>query len=332
MNILITGGAGFIGLHLARFHAARGDQVAIFDNFFKGGHPDGEFETLCRLPNVRFYNTDLTQPIAHDGAGAEWDLVYHLAAINGTRLFYEIPYTVARTNLLATLNLLDWLKRHPAKKVVYTSSSEVYADAGKVGLLKIPTSEEVPVVFTQPTHIRFSYGTSKFMGEMLCQAFAQTEGRPISIVRYHNIYGPRMGNKHVIPEFILRVLNEENPFVLYGGDETRAFCYIDDAVRATWLVGNTAACDNQILHIGNPNEEVTMAQLAACVMKSLNRQTPLEDRGGRGGSVARRCPNTDKIRTLTGYEPRVDLNEGLRQTTAWYRDHYSSGERSLSQK
>ena len=137
--------------------------------------------------------------------------MYHLAAINGTKLFYEIPYQLARTNLLLTMNLLDWLENVPVGRLLYTSSSEVYADSDKVGLLKIPTDESIPVVFTQPMDDRFSYGASKFMGEFLCLRFGRQFKIPATVIRYHNIYGPRMGQKHVIPDFIGKILRKEKP-------------------------------------------------------------------------------------------------------------------------
>src|SRR5690606_22252566 len=114
-----------------------------------------------------------------------------------------------RINLLATLNLLDCLETKEVGRIVYASSSEVYADSNKVGLLKIPSDESVPSVFTQLTHSRYSYGTSKFMGEVLCEKFGKTKKVPHTIVHYHNVYGPAMGNHHVIPDFIVRIQNGE---------------------------------------------------------------------------------------------------------------------------
>jgi len=318
LKLLITGGAGFIGIHLARFHATRGDDVVLFDNLFKSaGERDRELEELTQLSNVELVEVDLTRPIQADVTGS-FDLVYHLAAINGTRLFYEIPYTVARTNLLCTLHLLDWLEGQTVEKLVYASTSETYAEAGKVGLLRIPSDEDTPVVFTQPTPVRYSYGTSKFMGENLCVWFGSTRGVPVSVVRYHNIYGPRMGDKHVMPEFITRLQQGEDPFSVYGGDETRAFCYVDDAVEATAAVGESEACEGETIHIGDSSREIRIDELARIMMELMGVQGVIEERGGRSGSVSRRCPDTSKLKRLTGYVARTDLEEGLKQTISWY--------------
>ncbi len=318
MNILITGGAGFIGFHLAQYHAERGDTVHLMDNLFKTeGRRDAEFDRLQQRPTVRAHYLDLTKPIARLEIPGTIDIVYHLAAINGTRLFYEIPYEVARTNLLATINLLDWLQDKTVGRLVYTSTSEVYAGAETAGLLPIPTPETVPVVFEQPTAVRFSYGTSKFMGEFLCSQFGRTRKVPATVIRYHNIYGGRMGRNHVIPEFILRAHRRENPFAIYGGDETRAFCHVSDAVAALHQVAITPACDQQIVHIGTM-AEITIQKLAETILEMMGHRLTIEERGRRGGSVSRRCPDTTKLRQLTGFEPKVTLTEGLRKTIEWY--------------
>lgn len=319
MNVFITGGAGFIGYHLARYHQQRGDRVVIVDNLFKtGGTLDHALEALINTPGVSYLNADLTKPLTIDMSREALDVVYHLAAINGTQLFYEIPYEVARTNLLMTLHLLDWLERRAVGKLVYASTSEVYAGCEQVGLLTIPTGEETPVVFTQPTHVRFSYGTSKFMGEFLCARFGEKMKIPVSIVRYHNVYGPRMGHRHVIPEFLERIKQREDPFRIYGGSHTRAFCYVDDAVTATSLVATTPKCDGEIIHVGNSKEEISIEALAQLLLEQCGEAVSIQECGGPGGSVFRRCPNTKKLKQLTGFEAQISLRQGLSKTCEWY--------------
>ncbi len=318
MNVLITGAAGFIGLHLARYHAKRGDRVHIVDNLFKSkGRLDPDFEEFKISPGVTTHLLDLTQPLTLQ-IKEPLDIVYHLAAVNGTALFYEIPYDVARINLLSTINLLDWIKTQKVGRILYSSTSEVYAGCEAFGLLPIPTPETVPVVFAQPTQTRFSYGTSKFMGEFLCMQFGRTNKVPTSVIRYHNIYGPRMGQKHVIPEFIVRAHRKENPFAIFGGGETRAFCHVDDAVRATHQVAEHPKTDQEIVHIGNAKEETTIEDLAKLIMSLMNLPLPIEERGRRDGSVSRRCPDVSKLKQLTGFEAAVSLREGLPGTIEWY--------------
>jgi nucleoside-diphosphate-sugar epimerase len=326
-QILITGGAGFVGFHLAKYHAECGNKVIIFDNFFKSdGKKDLEFDLLLQQRNINMFEVDLTQPIKSLNISEPLDIVYHLAAINGTRLFYEMPYKVAHNNLLMTLNLLNWLEGKKINKLLYSSSSEVYAGADRFNLLKIPTDEFAPVVFPQPTDVRFSYGTSKFMGEFLCFYFGKTLDIPVSVVRYHNIYGPRMGYRHVIPEFIFRLKMRENPFRTYGGKETRAFCFVDDAVQATQLVATTPDCNNEIVHIGNSKEETTIDNLARVMMDIFGEKFDIKECGRRSGSVSRRCPDTSKLKRLTGFEAKVDMKEGLARTINWYIKHFGDME------
>jgi len=321
MNVLITGGAGFIGYHLAVSHQQRGDHLVILDNLFKlDGQMDAAFTALVGQPNVRYLPVDLVKPLDLTMPKTAFDIVYHLAAINGTRLFYEIPYQVARTNLLMTLQLLDWLEDTSVGRLVYASTSEVYAGCEPVGLLKVPTAEDTPVVFTQPTEVRFSYGTSKFMGEFLTLQFGRTHQVPTTVIRYHNVYGPRMGEKHVIPEFIARLQRQERPFRIYGGRQTRAFCYVDDAVAATHLAATTPRCAGEILHIGNAKEEVMIEAVARLLMKQADLELEIQECGEPAGSVGRRCPDTAKLQRLTGFEAAIPLAEGLAKTFAWYHD------------
>ena len=323
MKVLITGGSGFIGYHLARYHLQRKDNVILIDNLFKQkGFSDPDFDSLRTSPFVQFINWDMTKPFgglaAFKNIPDDLDIVYHLGAINGTRLFYEMPYQVSRTNLLLTINLLDWLKEKKVKRFIYTSSSEVYAGAESVGALKIPTSETVPVVFSQPTNVRFSYGASKFMGEVLCINFAEKFDLPTTVIRYHNIYGPRMGNKHVIPEFIMRIKAKETPFSLTGKEETRAFCYVDDAVEGTFKIAQSKNCIGETIHVGNSEEEIRISDLAILIMDQMGFSSNIVDSGRNKGSVSRRCPDTSKLKELTGFCSKISLAEGVKQTIKWY--------------
>lgn len=318
-RILITGGAGFIGYHLARHHVRLGDDVTILDNHSKdGGSFDSKFRALAADRAVTVVNADLTKPVSPPKRLGHIDIVYHLAAINGTELFYKIPFQLARANVLMTINLLDWLADGSVGRLVYASTSEVYAGCEQVGLLRIPTDESIPVVFPQPTDARFSYGTSKFLGEFLTLSFGRDHGVSSTVVRYHNIYGPRMGSRHVVPQLIQRLAAGERPLRVYGGRETRAFCYVDDAVEATYRVATTAACANEVVHIGNPREEICIERLARLVMKHCRREVDIVDCERRSGSVTRRCPDISKLTRLTGFEPSVPLEEGLSRTVEWY--------------
>ncbi|MFH1225439.1 MAG: NAD-dependent epimerase/dehydratase family protein [Candidatus Diapherotrites archaeon] len=350
-RVLVTGGAGFIGMHLAKALALRGTadalagrgiadgaalcgavrgsardelrgcEVTIADNLSRG-KADAEFKELCALKNVDFINADLS---VHGGTKKlgkpdAFDFVYHLAAINGTRFFYEKPEEVLRVNISSALNILEWLKSRKGNgaKIIFSSSSEAYAGGVSLGVSKIPTPETAPLVIEDVKNPRWSYGGSKIAGELLFVNYARRYGFPFSIVRYHNVYGPRMGNEHVIPEFIMRAQRGENPFKIQGGGQTRAFCFVDDAVRATIMVAESEKTVGEIVHIGNDKEEIKISELAGRVCRMLGYEPELQVVPSPEGSAMRRCPDITKLRTLTGFEPKVSLAEGLKKTAEWY--------------
>ncbi|MBU0662309.1 MAG: SDR family NAD(P)-dependent oxidoreductase [Candidatus Diapherotrites archaeon] len=318
---LVTGGAGFIGLHLSAALAEQNKAVTIADNLSRG-KMDPELKLLAERDNVEFIEADLTNPagLMKLGKPENFDFVYHLAAINGTRYFYEKPEQVLRVNILSAINILDWFsaQKKNRSKIVFSSSSEAYAGGVSLGVSKIPTPETAPLVIEDVTNPRWSYGGSKIAGELLFMNYARHYGFPLSIVRYHNIYGPRMGNDHVIPEFIMRAAKDENPFKIQGGEQTRAFCFVDDAVRATILVAESEKTNNEIIHIGNNLEEIKISELAKKIIAAAGSNAEIETTDMPEGSVMRRCPDITKLRTLTGYEPGIMLDAGLKKTAEWY--------------
>ena len=293
--------------------------MTILDSLFKqSGTTDPALAELLADPGVRMEQVDLTKPLTVAPDPGPFDVVYHLAAINGTRLFYEMPYQVASGNLAMTLSLLAWLRGRSVGMLVYASTSEVYAGAVALGLARVPTAEEALVAFPQPTAVRFSYATSKFMGEFLVREFGVETGMPTCIVRYHNVYGPRMGSKHVVSELIVRIAQGERPLRVYGADETRAFCYVDDAVEATVRLGGTPSAAGEIVHIGNAKEEIAIGDLARMLLEQMGAPAEFVAEPGRGASVSRRCPDTGKLSRLTGFEAGVALRQGLARTIPWY--------------
>lgn len=317
-KVLITGGAGFIGFHLARFLAEQNYEVVICDNLFKE-KMEGDLKDLCGHENITFINCDLTNKEELEKLGGEYDHVYHLAAINGTRYFYEIPHEVLRVNVLSLINVLEWAKGACIGKLLFSSSSEVYAGMARVQELPVPTSENVCLIIDDPYNPRVSYAGSKIIGELFVINYSKAYSLSVTIVRYHNIYGPRMGYEHVIPEFCMRILRRENPFRIYGGKETRAFCYVDDAVKATKLVMEKERTNGEIVHIGNPSQEITILNLAQNMFNLFDFHPSIEILPAPKGSVARRCPNIDKLFRLTGFCPKVSLDEGTLKTFEWYK-------------
>ena len=317
MRVLITGGAGFIGYHLTKHLADNGYEITICDNLFRG-KMDDDFETLISRNNVTFVQADLTQSTSFDHLGTDFTLIYHLAAINGTKHFYEIPEKVLRTNILSLMNILDWMVSAASKNMVWLSSSEVYAGTMIASELAIPTPETVPLTIADVFNPRNSYAASKITGELLCLSYARAHDMSIRIVRPHNIYGPRMGYEHVIPQFIMRILEQEDPFKIIGATQSRSFCYIDDFVSALRLLGEfDQTLDQCIVNIGT-DEETTILDLAKRMFRLFGVDPSIDILPPPEGSVDRRCPDITQARTLLGYEPKVDLDTGLRLTYDWY--------------
>jgi nucleoside-diphosphate-sugar epimerase len=229
-----------------------------------------------------------------------------------------------RTNTLALMHLLDWLG--PESGVLFfASTSETYAGGVSSGTVPVPTPEEVPLSVEDIRAPRFAYAASKILGEAAVIHTARARGLRAVTGRFHNVYGPRMGVDHVIPELSLRALRGEDPFRLYGAEQRRAFCHVSDAVEAILRLVATEAARGQIVHIGNDNEETVIEDLARLVLREA-RIAPVLDRvPAPAGSVARRCPDITRLRELTGFVPKVSIEAGVRDTFAWYRQWHERG-------
>ncbi len=314
MKALILGGAGFIGLHLARRLLDAGHQVDIVDDFSRG-RDDPDLAALA----APVFSADLTDPTAFAALPTDADHVYLLAAVVGVRNVERDPERVIRVNTLAVLNTLAWLQPH--QKLFFASTSETYAGGVTRGVVPVPTPEDVPLLVEDIAAPRFAYGVSKMLGEAAVVHSARAKGFPAVIGRFHNVYGPRMGADHVIPELCLRAIRREDPFRVYGSDQFRAFCHVDDAVDA--MVRLMAADDaaGRIVHIGNDSVETNIGELTELVLKIAGHDPALDRVPAPHGSVRRRCPDLTALRALTGFEPTVSLEDGVRRTFGWYRQH-----------
>jgi UDP-glucose 4-epimerase len=322
-RILISGAAGFIGYHLARRIAARADhEVICVDNFVRGTC-DKPFSALIAQDNVSFIETDLCDEAAVKALPIDVDYVYHLAALNGTQNFYERPLDVIRCSTLPTLFLADhYSNAKTLKRFVYAATSEAYASTVTRFGWAVPTAEDVPLSIDDVTNPRWSYAASKMHGEVVTAQAGAAREMPYSIIRYHNAYGPRMGDRHVIPDFFERMRRHQ--YELFGHADTRSFLYIDDAVTATLAVGETHACRNEIVNIGG-TEEITMLALGEKMLAVRDIEADIIKHPSPAGSVKRRAPDVAKLQRLTGFQANVSLEDGLAATARYYLDDMLDG-------
>lgn len=285
MKILVTGSEGFIGKHLTKELQEHGYQVFTADK--KIGHDLSQESVVQALPDV--------------------DIVFHAAAVNGTKFFYQQPYSVIRNNVLPTQFLIDRYAGN-CQHFVFTGTCESYAGAIDRFGWPVPTDESVPLVIEDVRNVRWSYGGSKALGELMCIAAHAQFSQPYTIIRYHNVYGPGQVD-HFIPEFASRL--DSGSTNLYGHANTRSFIYISDAVEMTIQLLERSV--NQIVNIGS-DHEISIKNLAELILSIKNIKAPLILEPAPLGSVSRRCPDLTLLKSLINYNPKIDLDQGLKLT------------------
>ena len=318
-KVLITGGAGFVGYFLAKKLVEDGNtEVTIIDNLQRG-RKDEDLDALLNDNSVSFINADITDKSVFDNLRKDYDYIYHLAAVIGVRNVQENPDRVLYVNAISNLLLLEFAKEcSNLKKVFFSSTSEIYAGTLKHYGIPVPTPEDVNLTLMDVSSERTTYMLSKMYGESICFNYGRKYDIPFTIGRYHNVYGPRMGFMHVVPEMFIKIQNNSEIEVA-SPTHTRAMCYVDDAVEMTIRACEGDSTNGEIVNIGNQEQEIGIRDLVATIADVLNKQVVLKDGEDTPGSPARRCPDITKIEKLTGYSPRVSLREGIEKTYDWYK-------------
>ena len=319
-KILITGGAGFLGYFLAKsLSEDKSNRITIIDNLSRG-RMDEEMNRLLDKKNVIMVNGDLTDINQVRSLDKDYEYIFHLAAVIGVRNVMNEPDKVLRINAISTLNLFEYAKelKH-IKRVLFSSTSEVYSGTHKHFGIKIPTDESVPLAINDVSLPRTTYALSKIYGESAAFAYGEKYGIPFTIVRYHNVYGPRMGFDHVIPETFVKIKTDSSIDVPSPG-HTRAFCYVDDAVEFTTRAVLIENGQGQVLHIGDPREEIKIKELVIKIAGIMGKVVSIKELPDTVGSPSRRCPDISKAIMIAGYNPQVSLEDGLRKTYEWYKN------------
>ncbi len=327
-KILILGGAGFIGFNLAKSLLELDENhVTIADNLFRG-KKDKYINDLIKNNNCNLIVGDFTDSKTFELLEKDYDYFYMLASVVGVNNTLEIPHEIIRINSLLIINTLEWLKTTNVKKVLFTSTSEAYAGTIDRFGYEIPTPENIPLTIGDIAHPRYTYAVTKMLGESGFLNYSKMFNFECCIVRYHNVFGPRMGFKHVIPHLAERFLSNESPFLMYGHDQTRAFCYIDDAVNGTILAMENEKSNGEIYHIGT-EDEISMENLIMEAGNYFSFNGIYKSAPTFPGSTKRRCPDITKARNDLGYSPKISWQEGLKYTLEWYSEFFQSGDNTF---
>ena len=319
VSVLILGGAGFMGYHLTRYLAQQlSYRVTLVDNLSRGELDNDLQELLGRYSHLEMVTADLSVPESFTDLGGPFDHVYLLAGIVGVRNVESHPERVIHLNTSIILNTLEWIRRVGCGRLLFASTSETYAGSVELGIAQVPTAEDAPVAVLDIRHPRYSYAVTKMLGEAAVTHYTRAYGFEAVIARYHNIYGPRMGFDHVVPELMERIGKREDPFPVYGLEQTRAFCYVADAIEASHALMHCALNECELVHIGNDQEEITIEHLLAKLFDIADFHPVVKALPAPGGAVSRRCPDISKLWGLIGTRPQVGLSEGLVRTWDWY--------------
>jgi UDP-glucose 4-epimerase len=317
-KILVTGGVGFIGYHLIK-KLINKYQITIIDNLQRG-KMDNDFKTLLSNKNVTFINGDLTEKKLYDTLSNDFIYVYHLAAVIGVKNVMYNPHKVLYVNAISNLLLFNFLlKQKKLKKIFFSSTSEIYAGTLKHYGIDVPTNEEVNLTLDNIKEPRTTYMLSKMYGESICFSYYNKYKIPFTIGRYHNVYGPRMGYLHVIPEMFVKIKNSKK-IDCFSPNHTRAMCYVDDAIQMTIESCESKNTNTEILNIGNQDEEIKIKDLVLLISKTMNKNIDLILKENTPGSPKRRCPDVTKIKKLLNLKAKIKLEEGLALTYNWYKN------------
>jgi predicted GH43/DUF377 family glycosyl hydrolase/nucleoside-diphosphate-sugar epimerase len=314
-NILVTGAAGFVGSFLCEELIAHGNFVVGVDNFFRGS-----YENVRQLSDNNFILEKLDMSLVEAIPSLreiivryKIEVVFHLAAINGTQYFYDNPFFVLDKNIKITQNLLEALANTSVKYLIYTSSSEVYGDP-----VIIPTSEKHLISLNAAVD-RDSYSASKTIDEFYIRLFSNQHHLDCLILRVFNLYGEKMvGTRYgqVVPEFINRMLHEPQFTILGDGKNTRSFCYIKDA---TWAMRELMEKNiTGLVNLGN-DHEITVLALAKRLHKLQNLTFNPKFLPGRPNDHKRRRPDIRYLRSLLPNLRFTDLTSGLKKVIAYYK-------------
>lgn len=314
-RILLTGGAGFIGTALAR-RLVEHNQVVILDNCHRNSLKDSG---LLSHRNLRMLEGDVLDLASVREAMRECQMVVHLAAIAGVDTVLKMPVTTMKVNIIGTYNVLEAaVEAQGIERLIDFSTSEVF------GTYAYKVREGDITALGAVGEARWTYAVSKLATEHMAHNYYKQFGLPALSIRPFNIYGPGQVGEGAIHRFIVQALKGEDITIHNDGSQIRAWCYVEDMVDGILAGLERPEAVSQSFNIGNPRSVVTIYNLAQLVLRISGSPSKIKFVEWNNADVELRIPNIEKARTLLGFEPRVDLDEGLARTIDWYRQRMAA--------
>lgn len=316
MKFLIIGGAGFIGFHLTKQLLQNGYEVDLIDQVCIN-KLDRELVGLIESKKIAYFRTSLENMDDTFLLKKDYSHVIHLAAMLGVQNVINNAFDVLCANVNMTIKAIKIAQQQTKLiKFVFASTSEVYAGTQFAEKLSFPTPEHSEIILPDLAAPRSSYMLSKIYGESLCKH----SGLPYVIVRPHNIYGPRMGMKHVIPQLLQKSVNSTNGVLeVQSCDHRRTFCFISDAVDMISFVATSEDVNETTINIGNEAPEISILELAKIINKVVGKKLEIKKMPATAGSPSRRVPDMSFLRTTMNYQPKVPIIAGVTETFEWYK-------------
>ena len=292
MNITITGGSGFIGSSLVEVLRKK-HVITIFDI------------NKTQFNDVTFVQGDITDPKAVDAAIRNSDVVIHLAAALGVINTEQNPIETLDTNIFGTKNVLDACKNNDVKKIIFSSSSEIYGEPIKIPIKE--TDKVMPIT---------NYGISKLAAEEYIKAYYKNFGLRYTILRLFNVYGENQRNEWVMTEFVSRAIKNQDIIIHGTGSQIRAFCHVSDALKGFEFVLEKG--DGEIFNIGNDSEPISIKKLAERIISLSNSKSsikliPFEKSDRDRNEIMNRAPSVEKAKKILGYQSKMSLDEGIKK-------------------
>jgi len=319
MKYLITGGVGFIGIKLTeKLIKNKKNKIYIIDNFSKKTDNESLLKIL-KNKNVKLIQKDLND-ISDYLKIYNFDYIYHFAAILGVQKVINNPFITLKDNILTTINLINFSKKQKKlKKICFTSTSEVYVYTLQKKLAKYPTPEDIDFLISKNFNPRSSYLLSKIVGEYLMN-YSELN---FVIFRPHNIFGPKMGFVHVIPQLTKKILkHNKRKIVIHNAKHKRTFCDIDFAIELIFNISHNKNSTKKIFNIGSPDKEISIMKLTQKIKKILNSKKQLISSNlQKDNSPEKRRP--DMKRSLSYAKLKHNFEKGLKETVLWYKGYYT---------